>query len=91
MEVKIYTVYDMKTESYHRPQVFRNDADAIRTMSLIVNDSNNESLLALSPTDFVLYRIGSFDDETGFIVSGEHELAVQLQSLVKVKSHGDAS
>lgn len=63
MELNMYSVYDRKARIYNSPYVLANDQMAIRSFRLIVNDK--ESMVHHYPEDFVLYRIGKFNSNTG--------------------------
>lgn len=63
MMTKAYCILDLKTSQYARPFFFATDGEAIRAMSDSI--SAGDSLLAKHPADFVLYRVGQFDSDTG--------------------------
>lgn len=58
----VYAIKDSKT-TFMPPTVDYNDATAIRNFSHACNQS--DSLMRSHCQDFTLYRIGSFDDESG--------------------------
>lgn len=62
----IYSVRDLKGDFY-APRIEQNDDSAIRWFSMTVNTP--ETLTNFAPADFQLFRIGSFDSETGLITS----------------------
>lgn len=62
----LYSVYDMKGESYDPPFVAVSDVLAQRFIAGYVQAG--ESVLAKFPADFRLYRIGGFDDAAGQVV-----------------------
>lgn len=62
MKTNVYTIYDSKTHSYHQPLFFINEAVALRSFALACNDP--ESFLCQSPTDYSLFHLGEFDDDT---------------------------
>lgn len=64
----IYCIRDAKV-GFLTPIVDENDASALRNFSYGVNKADN--VMGFAPGDFQLYKIGSFDDETGKIVSSE--------------------
>lgn len=63
--MRLYTVYDSKAEQYSNPIAIRTDGEARRQFSVIATDKNTE--IGKHPEDFCLFRIGSFDPETGII------------------------
>lgn len=60
MQMQIFTVYDLKSETYHNPMVARTKGEAIRMFGDTTQDPN--SLLHKHPEDFVLFHLGSFDN-----------------------------
>lgn len=69
MKIKIYSVMDSSTGVYALPYYSERDESAIRMFAMLVNDSRNV-LINQHPEDFVLYRIGEFDDDLG-VVTGD--------------------
>ena len=61
----IFTIYDAMAEVFLTPWFARNDATARRSFSVAVNDTQHD--FGKFPTDFVLYRIGSFNAEDGSV------------------------
>lgn len=62
----IYVIRDIKT-SFLTPTIDYNDAAALRNFRMAF--SNENSIIGFQPSDFELYKIGTFDNETGNIVS----------------------
>lgn len=76
----IYSVKDTKAEAFLPPWYAPTNASAIRSFSTAVNDSTHD--FAKYPSDFVLYQLGSFDDNTGVITAMEpHVLGVAIDFL----------
>lgn len=65
--VYVYSIYDEKAVCYGQPFFQKTDGIAIRMFDDHVNDSS--SLPFLHPSDFKLYRIGTFDELTALINS----------------------
>jgi len=63
--MRIYTVYDTKAEQYGNPVFCRTDAEARRQFATVAEDPTNE--IGKHPEDFILYRIGTWDNENGNI------------------------
>lgn len=61
--MKLYSIYDSKSESFGPLLEMLNDAVAIRELSQTVNDGNG--ILSLHPADFHLYYLGEFDRQNG--------------------------
>lgn len=64
MIYSIFSVRDLKGDFYS-PRIEQNDVSAIRWFSMTVNTP--ETLTNFAPADFQLYRIGTFNSETGLI------------------------
>lgn len=62
----IYNVYSIRDEKVAFQNVFHdvNDESALRGFSYAVN---NGGLINYAPADFSLYRVGTFDSESGAI------------------------
>lgn len=67
MLMKAFSVYDSKATSFMSPFFMINQGVAIRSFKEWSNDP--QTMLCKYPTDYVLYEIGSFDDQTGEFVS----------------------
>lgn len=71
--LKIYTIRDSKGEYYTAPFFKNTDAEAIRDFRGLATD--DKSTISKNPEDYDLYRLGTFDNQTGHIVpekSPEH-------------------
>lgn len=68
MNYPVYSIRDAKV-GFMTPTVDQNDASAARNFEHAV--MNSASLMNSHPGDYALYRIGSFDTETGAIVKEE--------------------
>lgn len=65
--MKVYSVYDEKALVYGLPVCFSTDGLALRSFADLV--SNPNSNVSKYPSDFKLYRIGEFNDNTGEMIS----------------------
>lgn len=65
MKINIYTIFDSVSKTYNKPFYQSNDDTACRAFTNAINDS--ESQLSLNPSDFTLYYLAEFDDESGEI------------------------
>lgn len=63
MIMQAYSIFDLKALHYHLPFFAPNDAVAIRSLGDLVNDP--QSRISQHPADYVLYRVGHYDDATG--------------------------
>lgn len=75
----IYAIKDVYT-GYLNPTFEGNDSVARRNFEHAV--CRADSLLYSHPNDYDLYRIGTFDSETGVIISCVPELIVGASSIV---------
>lgn len=62
----IYCVYDQKAEMFLRPVFVRSSGQAIRNFMDAVNEPEHE--FCRHKEDYVLYAVGTWDDEKGSIV-----------------------
>lgn len=65
MNIRIYTIRDAKAEIYLPPFTFRTDGEAIRAFDDSVQKPGTS--LHDHPEDFFLYKVGSFNQDTGLI------------------------
>lgn len=67
MQLRAFTVYDSKVESYLRPFFMQTPAEAIRAFKETVNDG--QSAFSKHPEDYTLLEVGTFDESTGELCS----------------------
>lgn len=67
MMMNVYAVYDDKAKSFGTPFYIQTDGMARRLFCDQVQDDNRPSLLHDHPEDFSLYRVGSFDSDSGHV------------------------
>lgn len=80
MRLCIYAVLDSKVDAFLQPFFMQRDGAAVRCFADAVNDPS--SMLHKHPRDFMLLRIGEFDDSTGRVFPCEHvELGLAFQFL----------
>lgn len=60
-----FTVYDVKAGAYLPPFFMRSNAAAMRAFSDAVNGGNEQ--FSSHPEDYVLFRIGTYDDDRGIL------------------------
>ena len=82
MKFNFYAVYDSATCAYMRPFAFQTDGQALRGFADEAVRADSE--ISKHPEDYSLYRIASFDDNTGKMEGCEpkclgraHELAAK--------------
>lgn len=66
---KIFAIYDNKAEAYMQPFYATTVGLALRIFA--DNVGNPETIMHKNPNDFVIFEIGSFDDQTGELVNYE--------------------
>jgi hypothetical protein len=64
-ELKMYSVYDTKSELFSSPHFLQSDGVAVRSFSTACDDPKTQ--LAMYPEDFSLYCVGTFNIESGNI------------------------
>lgn len=74
--MKIYTIYDQKAEAYLTPFFLPTNAAAIRSISDLVNDLDHQ--FGKHSSDYMLYLIGEYDEQTGTILPGKPFLVGKL-------------
>lgn len=60
MELKVFTVYDSKTEAYLQPFFMQSKGAAIRAFIDALRDPNHQ--FAKHAEDYTLFEVGSYDD-----------------------------
>lgn len=66
MIINAYVIYDRKALRYHVPFYAHQDGEASRSFSDLVNDPN--TTIGRHPDDYVLYRVGAYDDTNGSLL-----------------------
>jgi len=87
MDKMLYGIKDDKVHAF-TGKLFeaRNDQEASRMLHAAVNDDKIQ--LSMYPEDFSLWRIGTYDDETGILKQGKDEPrhvcgAISLKNIQK--------
>ena len=63
--MKIFTIYDSKSEAYLTPFFLKTTALAIREIETAVNDPNHQ--FGKFPADYSLFELGTYDEDTAKI------------------------
>lgn len=71
--MKIYAIYDRAAELYGTPYYQTNDAVAIRNTKNGIN--HGEGDVHMTPSDYELWRLADFNDETGEITMEKERIA----------------
>ena len=89
MKLKLYSIYDKKSESYSKPFDAYNDNCAKRMVAASMDEA---SLLRKYPTDYRLDNIGTFDDQTGQFENWSEKVIVsEVSNLVPLAIVGDGT
>ena len=87
MEQGIYSVYDSLAEAYMEPWFAKNDATARRSFSVAINEVGHN--FNKFPQDFVLFKIGSWDADSGVIdPMVPHSLGVGIEFIISEDGDG---
>jgi len=85
MRINTYSLFDIKAEYYSYPFKAQNDETAKRMVKNNLQDpQNNQTEYVQNPEDFILFKIGGFDDANGKVESEVKEL-ISLKELVKTQ------
>jgi hypothetical protein len=64
---KVFSIFDTKVSTFGQPFFSQSDGAAVRMVVDAASDAG--TMLFKHPTDFVLYRLGTFDEDSGFLES----------------------
>lgn len=81
MLLHAYAIFDVKSEIYHAPFFMVADGAAARAFADLANDASTS--VGRHPADYTLYRIGSFDDASGMLLSDQRTHIAHAVSLVQ--------
>lgn len=83
MNKSIVALKDTAARVFGIPFVVQATAQAVRSLRDEVNSSTSESDVRKHPSDFELYEVATFDDETGVVVCPERpQLLCRAKDLV---------
>lgn len=66
MILNAYAIYDRKSLVYNPPFFTHTDGSATRMLSDLVNDLQTN--VGRHPSDYVLFRVGTYDDAKGLLL-----------------------
>ena len=78
----LYTVYDVKAKIYSPPVSFDSDEAFQQYLAVLIN-THGSGHYHLYPEDFVAYKIGYWNDDTGEVLATDKVIAVNLAGLKK--------
>jgi len=82
MVVKVFAIYDSKSEAYMSPFFLQTKGQAMRAFADSVADPKTQ--FHNHPGDFTLFEIGEYDDQKGWLKS--HEAKINLGSALEFAS-----
>lgn len=74
--MNIYTILDTKSKGYGLPFYAKNDATVIRTIKNSMISQQSE--YSMNPEDFILFKIGTYDQDSGVLEVTPHETVSKL-------------
>lgn len=83
MKLYAYCVYDRKALVYNAPFFAVADGSAARSFADLANDLS--TTIGRHPMDYVLFRVGSFDDTSGVLLSDTAVHIADAHALVTPK------
>ena len=83
MIINVYSVYDLKARCYSTPFFQHNDGVALRSFIDLVNDTR--SAIYAHAEDYTLNQIGTFNDDTGELISVKPKTLVTAASVQEPK------
>ena len=78
----MFTLHDRKAELYNQPFYAPTDGAACRMIEDTIN-ANEKGDLAAHPEDFVLYRVGQFNADTGEVTPEIPKHIIDVATLKK--------
>lgn len=81
--MQLYTMHDKAMDTYGPPMAFATDAVAVRALQDEMQ--NPESMFRKHPDDFVIYRIGTWDDANGQVINYTRDRVIAISALMEPK------
>lgn len=78
--LKAYAIYDSKTQTFSQPMFMQSHGSMMRAWVDHVNESGSN--IGKHPEDYILYEIGSYDDEKAVFECIKH-VSLGVASEVK--------
>jgi len=90
MQTNLYAAYDTKAETFGTP--FPLLTDALAQRSFIEAVKHPESEFAKYPDDYKLFRLGTYNDETGMLTSPKapKEIITARQALQSIRAQQES-
>lgn len=74
--VELFSILDSKSGFYGPLMSFKNQETAVRSFMEMIISGDQNSLLSLYPTDYILFSVGYFEQDTGFISAEKPYLVI---------------
>lgn len=84
---QLFSVFDKKAERFFPPFPSDNVATACRSFLQLLKDP--QSVLAQHPEDYVLYRVGDYDERSGDLVRLDRDVHVVEQGVALIGRPAD--
>ena len=81
-----FAVKDLAVQAFGIPFLVRAQGEALRSFQDEANRTDEKSAIAQHPEDYELYKIASYDDQTGEIKGHEPELVARAKDLITTRS-----
>lgn len=80
MKMFTYSIFDQATGAYMRPFFARSDEEALREFSNLTRGTENK--IADYPQDFILHRVGTWDDKDGILAGNGAEKVITALEVI---------
>lgn len=80
MADNVYTIFDKKAQVYGPLFTAQNDPTAIRQVQMM---QEGESLLSQHPDDFAVFRIATYDNQTGVLTGNAALFVYNLNNQIE--------
>lgn len=67
--MKLFSVHDIKVQTYLNPTTFKNSSEALRAFETTVKQKDSQ--FNMYPHDYSLVELGSWDSDKGLIIPHE--------------------
>lgn len=74
MKKQIFVIFDTAAQVYNTPFFMLNEATAVRAGKSLLDDPTSD--IARSPSDFAMFHVGEYDDETAKLTPSEKQKCV---------------
>jgi hypothetical protein len=81
MTLKMFCLYDLKTGIYGTPFFMSHTAQAIRAVQDLAKDFS--TIVARHPADYMLYCLGTYDDQVGGFYPEQEPLGTVVSFIPK--------